>query len=437
VSTDYLAEILRDAHARTLSLVADLDGEKLMGPRLDIVNPLLWEIGHVAWFHERWILRGLDGRPPLRPDADALYDSTAIPHARRWDLPLPSLIETLDYMERVLDALLTRLPGGTASPEDAYFYQLTTFHEDMHGEAFLYTRQTLACPWPARVPLGPMRVAEGGESGFGDVHIPGGSYRLGAEPTEPFVFDNEKWAHAVAVDDFRISRTPVTNGEFAGFVQDGGYRRRDLWSDAGWLWRQAACAQSPVYWVAGEGGRWRVRCFDQLVPLAECEPVSHVNWYEAEAYCRWAGRRLPTEAEWELAASAEPSADGGGLLPAKRAFPWGQEAPTPARANLDGWAQGCVEVGALADGDSAFGCRQMMGNVWEWTASTFVPYPGFTPDPYREYSEPWFHSRKVLRGGSWATRARLLRNTWRNFFTPERRDVIAGFRTCALKESSR
>jgi iron(II)-dependent oxidoreductase len=151
--------------------------------------------------------------------------------------------------------------------------------------------------------------------------------------------------------------------------------------------------------------------------------VIHVNWYEADAYCRWAGRRLPTEAEWEAAAAGPDP---------KRRFPWGDEPPDPTRANLDGTALGCCDVAACPAGDSGFGCRQMFGNVWEWTASDFGPYPGFVPDPYKEYSQPWFGTHKVLRGGAWPTRARLLRTTWRNFYTPDRRDVWAGFRTCAV-----
>jgi iron(II)-dependent oxidoreductase len=217
----------------------------------------------------------------------------------------------------------------------------------------------------------------------------------------------------------------VTNAEFATFVEAGGYRREDSWSAEGWRWRSDARAERPLYWVPAPGGGFRVRRYDRTVPLAEHQPVIHVNAHEAEAYCAWAGRRLPSEAEWELAASGWRA---GGR---KRAFPWGDEPAGPERANLDGRARGCVDVGAHAAGDSPFGCRQMIGNVWEWTASRFLPYPGFVADPYKEYSEPWFaYPHRVLRGGCWATRARLLRNTWRNFYEPQRRDVFAGFRTC-------
>jgi len=215
-------------------------------------------------------------------------------------------------------------------------------------------------------------------------------------------------------------------------VDDDGYRRKELWSEEGWDWRETEDATHPVYWQRDSNGDWLRRHFDKWNPLEPHLPVIHVNWYEAEAYCRWAGRRLPTEAEWEVAAAAEPNSTGQGLSSRKRRFPWGDEPPAPERANLDWCAMGCVDVEALPAGDSAFGCRQMIGNVWEWTSTPFRPYPGFEIDPYKEYSEPWFETRKVLRGGCWTTRSRLLRNTWRNFYTPERRDVWAGFRTCAL-----
>jgi len=188
-----------------------------------------------------------------------------------------------------------------------------------------------------------------------------------------------------------------------------------------------------VYWQREGPGKWWRRDFDQWRPLEPEHPVVHVNWHEAEAYCRWAGRRLPTESEWEAAAAATPNPAGPGLGRGKRRFPWGAERPSAQHANLDWRGMGCVNVDGFPDGDSAFGCRQMIGNVWEWTASDFFPYPGFVADPYKEYSAPWFGTHKVLRGGCWATRARLLRNTWRNFYRPERRDVWAGFRTCALR----
>jgi iron(II)-dependent oxidoreductase len=418
-----LRGLLRGARERTLAFAADLAGEQLLGPRLAIVNPPLWEIGHVGWFQERWCLRYAPGqplRPPMIEGADALYDSAIVAHDARWELPLPDLDETLAYLQRVLDRVLERIEARPSDETLAYFVQLAAFHEEMHCEAFTYTRQTLGYRAPRIV--GGSRALEAGPCP-GDVEIEGGAFRLGAEPGSGFVFDNEKWAHPVKVEPFAIARAPVTNEQFAQFVEENGYLRRELWSDAGWRWRERTGSHHPVYWRR-EGGRWFERRFDSWSPLRPHAPVVHVCWYEADAYCRWAGRRLPTETEWEYAAASVP---GGG---AKRRFPWGEEPPDASRANLFG-APHTADVGAFSAGDSAWGVRQLFGNVWEWTADWFGPYPGFRTDPYREYSEPWFGDHKVLRGGSFATRAALLRNTWRNFYTPDRRDVFAGFRTCA------
>lgn len=425
---------VRDARARTFDLVADLGDEQLFGPLLPIINPLIWEIGHVAWFQEKWVLRGLAGRPPIRGDGDALYDSAAVAHDARWSLPLPSREDTLAYMRAVRDRVLERLEAGALSPEEDYFVRLSVFHEDMHDEALTYTRQTLGYPAP-RLPgrLDRPEDAGEGESLPGDVEVPGGVFQLGArEGDEPFVFDNEKWAHPVTLRPFAIARAPVTQSEFLAFVEAEGYGNADFWSADGWSWRETTGARHPVYWVRGAGGRWMRRHFAEWRALEPHLPVLHVNGYEAEAYCRWSGRRLPTEAEWEAAAAAIPAPGGRALSGQKRRFPWGDDAPSAARANLEWGAMSCVPVDACEAGESAWGCRQMIGNVWEWTSTSFGPYPGFVLDPYREYSEPWFHTHQVLRGGAWTTRGRLLRNTWRNFYKPDRRDVWAGFRTCSL-----
>jgi iron(II)-dependent oxidoreductase len=429
VAPDELAGWVRDARQRTVDMVADLPDDRLMGPLLPIINPLIWEIGHMAWFQEKWVLRDVCGEPPIRPDGDALYDSSAVAHDTRWDLPLPSRAETLAYMRTVRDRVIDKLHRSTPSDLLLYHVIYSVFHEDMHTEAFTYTRQTLGYALP-RLAIEPPPHAAAGPCP-GDAEIPGGTLMLGGAPEDPFVFDNEKWAHPVDVTPFRMARAAVTQAEFAAFVDEGGYRERRFWSDEGWTWREAEAAEHPVYWRLAAPGRWERRHFDRWAPLEPHFPVIHVNWFEADAYCRWAGRRLPTEAEWEAAAATEPAAGGRGFAGRKRRYPWGNDAPGPRRVDMDWGAMGCVDVGALPDGDSAYGCRQMMGNVWEWTGTTFEAYPGFTPDPYKEYSEPWFGSRKVLRGGAWATRSRLLRNTWRNYFTPDRRDVFAGFRTCA------
>ena len=441
VTPTELAEWVLDARERSFELIADLNDEQLMGPRLPTVNPLIWEIGHAAWFQEKWVLRHVCGEKAIRADGDSLFDSIAIAHETRWDLPLPSHEETLAYARQARDRVVEKLQQGEPSEELVYFVLYAVFHEDMHTEAFTYTRQTLGYPQPrlSIVPTpakagAPPEGVTGGNSSAGDVEIPGGEFLLGATPEEPFVFDNEKWGHLVDVKPFAMARTAVSQAEFRAFVDDGGYRRKELWSEPGWQWRETAGAEQPVYWRQDPGGNWQRRDFDQWVQLEPHRPVIHANWYEAEAYCRWAGRRLPTEAEWEVAAAAEPHPNGRGLSPQKRRFPWGNQPAAPERANLDWQALGCRDAGALPQSGSAFGCLQMIGNVWEWTSTTFLPYPGFVADPYKEYSEPCFRTRKVLRGGCWTTRARLLRNTCRNFYTPDRRDVWAGFRTCRLEK---
>jgi iron(II)-dependent oxidoreductase len=418
---DEVRRHLDAARERLLVLTGDLDGERLLGAKLAIVNPVLWEIGHVAWFQEHWCLRMRpDGTlaPGRLADADRLYDSTAIPHDIRWDLPLPSLALTRDYLGAVLDGVREAIARRPDDRRLLYFAELAACHEDMHGEAFHHTRQTLGYPAPvlARPASPPAGPAPGG-----DVEFEGGTFRLGASPESGFVHDNEKWAHAVHVAPFRIARTAVTNREFAAFVAAGGYARREWWTEEGWTWRTSRAAAAPPYWRQ-QDGEWTERRFTRWQPLAPDEPVVHVTWHEAQAYCRFAGRRLPTEAEWEYAAC-------DGEDSPKPATPWRGERASAAQANLEGAAP--VPVDAYPGGDTPRGCRQLFGNVWEWTASTFGPYPGFVADPYKEYSAPWFGTHKVLRGGSFATPVRLLRTSWRNFYTPDRYDVFAGFRTCA------
>ena len=454
-----LIVIMHEFRGRTLDLVVDLNDEQMIGPRLATVNPPLWEIGHVAWFTEFWILRHLKKQKPIIENGDQLYNSADVAHNTRWQLLLPSLQKTRRYLDEVIDRCAGYIDRNfELTPEELYFYLLATFHESMHAEALAYTRQTLGYPAP-RLASNQSPHSSSGGSFPGDVDIPGGTVLIGATRDFPFVFDNEKWAHTVEIKAFRIARAPVTNDQFLAFVEDGGYRKSHFWSQAGWQWLQSGGAPQledsfarffnktltksseppslkgkldhPAYWRRDANGRWQQRFFDRYVRLNEHLPVIHVNWYEAEAYCHWAGRRLPTETEWEVAASAELTPDGKLFQNHRRHFPWGNDPPSVERANLDWHTAGLAEVGAHPSGDSAFGCRQMVGNIWEWTADDFTSYPGFIIDPYKEYSKPWFGTHKVLRGGCWVTRSLLIRNTWRNFYTPDRYDVWAGFRTCA------
>ncbi len=345
---DELIAELRAARARTRQVADDLGAEREFGPKLAIVNPPRWEVGHVGWFQEYWCLRGAPEARSILPNADALYNSATVPHDDRWSLPLPSFERTLEYRDAVLDRVIRKVQRGDG---DAYFVRLAARHEEMHAEAFHYTRQTLGYPAPRGLAQGPGSVTH-----RSDVELPGGVFRLGAAPGKRFTFDNEKWSHPVVLQPFRIARNPVTNAEFREFIE---HTRRPV----------------PAYWRNGE-----LRRFDRWIPIPGDEPVMHVNWHDAEAYCRFAGRRLPIEAEWECAAMA-----------------------------------GAINT----------------GQVWEWTASTFLPYPGFLRDPYQEYSEPWFGTHKVLRGASFATPAQVSHARFRNFYTPERADIFAGFRTCA------
>lgn len=372
---------LRDAREYTLGLYAHLSERQQRFPRIDSVNPPRWEVGHIGWFQEFWCRRyaaddpGGAKTPSRLAQADAWFDSRTVPHDIRWELPIPDwdgirafLRDTLDDTQKALE----RSRDG-----ERYFYELALYHEDMHGEALVMTLQSLALPAPAN--LRPRRTVTRLD---GDHQVDGGVLLQGTAPSDSghrFVFDNEKWAHEVRVPSFAIARRCVDEGEFAAFVVDHGYERPELWSGAGREWLAGSARGMPAYWRRANGG-FEVRAFDRWRPLDPQRAVANVNAYEAEAWCAWAGRRLPSESEWEIAAL-------NGLL------------PTP-------------------------------GEVWEWTATPFGPYPGFGADPYTEYSQPWFHDHRVLRGGSWATAPRLVHPRFRNFYRPERHDPFAGFRSC-------
>jgi iron(II)-dependent oxidoreductase len=392
-----IAAALHDARRRTLAIYAHLDLESIRFPCIPTVNPPWWELAHVAWFQEYWCLRGGDFCvASLLDRADSLFDSSTVPHDSRWHLDHPSARALRRYMDDTLDATLDALER---TPEERrYFFRLALLHEDMHGEALLMTLQSLGLPAPpidARDP--PPSPVEAPR----DVRFEGGEFLQGTLRGD-FVFDNERLAHRASVAAFAMSTRPVTQGEFAAFVA-------------------ATHAPAPVYWRR-DGSTWLARRFDQWAPIDPAAPMIHVTLDEALAFCRWAGRRLPTESEWEFAAR-----NGG----REDRYPWGDEPAENAPA-LDFRHRG--PSAALADpAPSASGLAQMLGGVWEWTSSPFAPYPGFSPDPYRDYSQPWFHTHFVMRGGCFATRSRIANNRFRNFYLPDRADVFAGFRTCALE----
>lgn len=352
------------------------------------MNPPLWELGHVGWFQEYWTSRNparpagaradpaAPRLPGVRRDADALYDSSRVPHRQRWSLPLPGVAETLDDLARQLDATLAALAQAQGDDASLYFFRLVLFHEDMHHEAAIYMAQALGLPLagdladlhmaPQERPRRPLAIA-------------GGPRRFGAAGGG-FAFDNELPPVAATLAPFAIDATVVTWADFLPFVEAGGYQARDAWSEEGWRWLRDAGARGPRY-LARDGGTWHVERFGRMQPLDRRLPACHLTFHEAQAWCRWAGRRLPTEFEWGAAAVEAPGA-----------FAW--------------------------------------GDVWEWASSPFAPYPGFEPHPYRDYSAPWFDGRPVLRGASFATQPRLRSARYRNFFTADRNDIFAGFRTC-------
>ena len=414
-----LAAELKDARGYMLSLYAHLAPAQLQVPYLKTVNPPLWEMAHVGWFQEYWCLRYRKDREALASrlrDGDAMLNSAIIPHAQRWKLTQLTANSVANYLEHELEDTLNALAKTTAIPP--YFFQLALYHEDMHAEAMLMTLQTLSLPAPQTLRKSLSRPTAAPT--LDEVAFEGGEFEMGWQPGPDFAFDNEMPGYLVHVAPFALASIVVNNADYLVFVEDGGYRRRELWSQAGWDWRESVAALAPGHWRKSDGV-WVARRFDGWEALAAEDPVIQVNAYEAEAYCRFRGRRLPTEAEWEFAARADhaPQADR---------FPWGPALAPPGVVNLDGAYGGPVPAAALPGSDTQRGLRQMIGNVWEWTSTDFAPYPGFEPGPYREYSEPWFHTHRVLRGGSFATRARLVHSRWRNFYTPERRDIFAGIR---------
>jgi iron(II)-dependent oxidoreductase len=318
---------------------------------------------------------------------------------------------SLAVLARVtLDDARDRLNGG------GFVWDMVVRHEQQHNETMAQTI-CLAEPGmyePIRRPL-PTGPAEPGPE---RIRIEAGPVTLGAA-NDGFAYDNERPRHVAELPAFEIDRLPVTNGAWIEFAGDGGYERRELWSDAGWEWRVAEGAERPLHWTA-DGGR---RSCESVEPIDPAFPVIHVSWFEAEAFARWAGRRLPTEHEWEKAAAWGPDARG------PRTYPWGDEPPGNTRANLSATGWGPAPAGAYPSGASAYGVLGMVGDAWEWTASPFAAYDGFEAFPYREYSEPFFDGRhRVLRGGSWATRPRAVTNSFRNWDLPGRRQIFAGVR---------
>lgn len=423
------ATSLAETRARTLEMVAPLTDEDLQRQHSRLMSPIAWDLGHIAHFEELWLLR--DSETAATDEQDAVYDPLTTPRARRDQLALPSVAtirqRLLDVRRRV-EARLAAPPGKASSPlmqkvmEDGIGFNLVAQHEAQHQETLLQAialREDLDYRPPF---AGEPTMPVGSRPPIESLLVPGGSFVMGTDDRR-WAYDNERPAHRVDLPDFHIDACPVTNGQYLAFIDDGGYARRELWSEAGWSWRQATGARAPAHWRTRSAGGWEAVVFGRQGPLHPDCPVVHVSWYEADAYARWAGARLPSEAEWEKAAAWDPAQGRA------RRFPWGDEAWEAGRANLDQRHLEPAPAGAVLAGRSAYGCLQMLGDVWEWTASWFDGYPGFQSFPYREYSEIFFGKQyRVLRGGSFATRATVARATTRNWDLPERRQIFAGFR---------
>ncbi|GLY67673.1 ergothioneine biosynthesis protein EgtB [Amycolatopsis taiwanensis] len=421
---DHAAQALTRARSRSTTLTDAVDDNDLVRQHSKLMSPLVWDLAHIGSQEELWLVRDVGGLEPMRPELDDLYDAFQHKRADRPSLPLLGPAEARAYVGQVRAKafdVLERVPlEGRRLTETAFAFGMITQHEQQHDETMLATHQLRRGEPVLHAPAAPGRRTGKLPA---EVLVPAGPFVMGTS-VEPWALDNERPAHEVHVAAFHIDTTPVTNGAYLEFLESGGYEQRRWWSDAGWTYRTAHQITAPRFWRREPGGWWRTR-FGVDEPVPADQPVVHVSFYEAEAYAAWAGKRLPTEAEWEKAARFDPA---GGQ---SRRYPWGNEDPTPEHANLGQRHLSPAAAGAYPAGASPLGVHQLIGDVWEWTSSDFGGYPGFVAFPYREYSEVFFGPEyKVLRGGSFGTDAAAIRGTFRNWDYPIRRQIFAGFR-CA------
>ncbi|MDX3193349.1 ergothioneine biosynthesis protein EgtB [Streptomyces sp. MN03-5084-2B] len=417
------AEALTRARARSVALTDAVDDEDLVRQHSKLMSPLVWDLAHIGVQEELWLVRDVGGREPLRPDIDDIYDAFQHARADRPELPLLGPAEARAYVkqvrEKAFDVLEHAPMEGRRLTEQAFAFGMITQHEQQHDETMLATHQlrkgdpVLHAPEPPPARSGTLPA---------EVLVPGGAFTMGTS-AEPWALDNERPAHEIAVEAFWMDTVPVTCGAYVEFLDGGGYDDRQWWSEAGWAYRQDNGITAPRFWKREQDGWWRTR-FGVHERIPADEPVVHVSYHEAEAYAAWAGRRLPTEAEWEKAARFDPATGRS------RRFPWGDEEPGAEHANLGQRHLRPAPAGAYPAGASPTGVHQLIGDVWEWTSTDFHGYPGFAPFPYREYSEVFFGPEyKVLRGGSFGTDSAAIRGTFRNWDYPIRRQIFAGFRT--------
>jgi gamma-glutamyl hercynylcysteine S-oxide synthase len=418
------ADALMRARTRSTALTDAVDDDDLVRQHSALMSPLVWDLAHVGNQEELWLVRDLGRRDPVRSDIDELYDAFKHGRAARPSLPLLGPAEARAYVREVRDKVLDVLDRapleGAPLVQDAFAFGMVAQHEQQHGETMLATHQLRAgAPVLHAAEPPPPRAALPAQ----EVLVPAGEFTMGTS-TEPWALDNERPAHTAYTDAFFIDTAPVTYGDYLRFVEAGGYKQEQWWSPQGWRHVQEAGLEAP-HFLALDGDRWLRRRFGVVEPVRPDEPVVHVCFHEAEAYARWAGRRLPTEVEWEKAARWDPATGRS------RRYPWGDEDPGPDHANLGQRHLRAAPVGAYPAGVSPLGVHQLVGDVWEWTASDFGPYPGFAVFPYAEYSAVFFGpDYKVLRGGSFGTDPVACRGTFRNWDFPVRRQIFAGFR-CA------
>jgi len=424
------AETLRGHVATTLvrgrertTLLTSVEPDELTAQHSTLMSPLVWDYAHIGNQEELWLVRDVGGADPVRQDIDELYDAFMNSRASRASLPLLDPAEARAYVhtvrEKVFDVLERSPLSGRPLERDAFAFGMVAQHEQQHAETMLATHQLRAGNAVLTAPPPPSAVVALPP----EVVVPAGRFDMGTT-TEPWALDNERPAHTVAVDGFAIDTAPVTNGAWLSFLADGGYDRAELWSRLGWAHRVQAGLTAPQFWETDGGGSWWRRRFGVLALLDMAEPVVHVSFHEAQAYARWAGRRLPTEAEWEKAARHDPATGRS------RRYPWGDEEPTAERANLGQRHLQPAPVGAYPSGASPLGVHQLIGDVWEWCDSGFTPHPGFAAFPYAEYSQVFFGGDyKVLRGGSFGSDQVAVRATFRNWDHPVRRQIFAGLRT--------
>ena len=447
-----IADLYQEVRARTLEIVAPLEIEDYVIQTAEFMSPPRWHIGHTSWFFETVLQKYLPGYHVYSPEFLFYFNSyyegfgARIERPKRGTRSRPTVAETKRYRARVDEQMLHFIETVYEHDEAKTILAILRLgleHEMQHQELLVYDIKHLLCD-QFNAPAAPIPRAIEKVTGMAEVE--GGLFELGhggglavsamahaqdahATSNYDFAFDNEKPEHKVFLEDFLIDRAPVSNGDYLEFIHSGGYQDFRWWHSAGWEKVNQEHWQAPLYWEQLDGA-WMIRDFVGLHLASERadEPVSHVSFLEASAYAKWAGKRLPTEAEWEKAASFSPA------LNSKQSFPWGAESPDETRGNLfQNGLWRVAPIGAFPDGQSAYGCQQMIGDVWEWTTSDYTPYPGFKSE-FDEYNDKWFVGQKVLRGGSFATPRSHLRTTYRNFFYPHERWLVGGFR-CAQDAS--